>query len=804
MRLSPLLLALAGSAMAVIQSHAAEQAMVEAVEIEGCKAISKERVLFMLTTRVGKPLNFEAVQDDVKAIMRMGPFTNATSELVAKDESGKAVTVVYHVTELPYVGKVHFEGVTYFQKSGLDKIVQTKLGSYLNPQTLSSDTRAIEQHFQDKGYRETKVAVETPIEHGIASVIFTIDLGHEVTIGKVIYKNLPAKILPKLLDQALINMPEKPYQPEFLGHSSNDPSAPGDEGTVARALQDYGYLDAVVKPAVQDWYDYVRPEEPRRRDGPRFVPDGEYYDRIIVTFPIEPGELWYLGSVSFVDNTVASEEELRKAFSLPDGSVYKRVDIEKAVDRSRRLISNQGYARARVDVDRRPDPDKHVMHLTLHVSEGDLYTLERIDVQGNYQTKDPVVRRAVQLRPGDLWNDDKVDESKRQIQRTGLFKNEPGRPMRLSPRFNDDAPGKVDLMVDLDEDSTGALRFQLGYSSAFGAFGEAGYTERNFDMLAALTGQGWRGAGHILDLSAYVSESRTSFGISWTDPHVMDGPYSFTSAFRRTDSSIRSWDEVRLTSSAGVGRSFLNNDLTVNAIYTYADLSVDDVETDAPDDAITGEGDYWLNTIGFNQSYDQLDNPRLPTRGYRITLYEGITGRPMSASTDYMEYSAKADVFFPLHTADAGGVTYVHLSQRWKQLDAIGNTERVPFYERYYGGGAAPHHRGFDQNKLGPREVNSNGVEAYIGGTMDSLATAELSLPLQGTNEGLRLVLFSDYGNVWAENESIDIGDMRTAVGFGIRFPIQLPVSLDFAWLIDSKHDEADSQIHFSLGLFNF
>jgi len=73
-----------------------------------------------------------------------------------------------------------------------------------------------------------------------------------------------------------------------------------------------------------------------------------------------------------------------------------------------------------------------------------------------------------------------------------------------------------------------------------------------------------------------------------------------------------------------------------------------------------------------------------------------------------------------------------------------------------------------------------------------------------GTNDGIRLVAFTDYGNVWGQDEIPKLSDMRTAVGFGIRFPIQLPVTLDFAWLLDRRPGDDANQIHFGLGITRF
>ncbi|MBA3684072.1 MAG: outer membrane protein assembly factor BamA [Planctomycetes bacterium] len=803
MRIVPLLAGLASAVVCVSLQAAEERPIVSEIRVEitpaavgGAPRVSEDRVRFLLTTRVGDALDLLALADDVRALEALGPFTRIEAAQIADPGDRRRVVVVFKLVELQYIGAVRFAGLNYFQRSGLEDKIRSKPGDYLNPLVLENDRMALERYFhEEKGNLDARVTVETPTVEGIATVIFNIERGREIDVGTVRYEGLPAAVLPRTVTAALINQPNRPYQPEMVEL---------DEQAVARTLQDLGWLDAAVGTSSRDRFDYVRPHEDRRRHGPALAPDGAFDDRVVLTFPITAGDLWYLGSVSFVGNTVASEAELRAAFALPDGAIYRRKDIEGAVEKAQRVIRNLGYARANLRIDRRPDTTEHKVHLTLHAFEGDLYTLDRVDIHGNYRTKDAVARRALRVHPGARWNEDDVDRSKRTLVNTGLFKSQPPAAPRLSPRFDDDRPGHVDLVVDLEEDSTGQFRFQVGYSSAFGVFGELGYQERNFDLFKALTFSGWRGAGHVLDLNASASEERTSTGISWTNPHLLDGPYSLSVSFNRSDSSRLDWDELRTSPSVSIGRSFLDGDLKLNLGYTYTDLQIDEVDDDATDDALVGEGDYYLNTLSLRQSYDRLDHPRLPTAGFRLSTSEAVTGGPLSSSADYYEWSAKGDAFIPLYTMALGGSIVLHLSERWQEMGAFGDTDDVPFYDRYYGGGPSPRHRGFESGRLSPYAINANALRARTGGTTDSLASAELVIPLQGENDKIRLVLFSDVGNVWGEDESVSLNDLRTAVGFGIRFPVQLPVALDFAWLLDAEEEEADNQIHFALGFFSY
>jgi outer membrane protein insertion porin family len=786
-------LAVLGSS-AVVRAAAEDRPVVAEVVIQGCRTVHPDRVRFLLGTRAGDPIDYDILADDVRAIERLGPFTGTAVTQRLDPATGK-VTVVFTVVELPFVGAVRFANLNYFQRSGLEDKIGTKAGQYLNPLVLENDRKALDRYFQDKGYAGAAFTVATPQADGIATVVFTAQLGHQVEVGRVLLPGLPPRVLERTIHGALINAPSAIYQPEMLAL---------DTTTVRLTLQDLGWLDAQVAPVQVYAYDFVRPEEDRRHHGPQFAPDGRQDDRMVLQYDITAGEPWQLGSVSFVGNTVATSEELRSAFGLPAGTRFKRVDIERAIGRAERIVQNQGYARCSIRQDRSPDPATHTVNLTLHVVEGDLYTLDRADVNGNFRTKDAVVRRALRLHPGQLWNEDDLDRSKVLINRTGLFKNTPQQSTRLAPHFDEDRPGRVDLVTDVNEDSTGQFRVQVGYSSSSGIFGELGYQEHNFDLLKAATLQGWRGGGQTLDVNVSASQERTSTGVSWANPSLFDGPYSLSVAFNRSDSTRLEWDEKRMASSIGIGRSFLDNDLKLNLSYTYTDLNISDVGDHAPDDALVGAGDYFLNTLMLRQIFDRLDSPRLPTRGYRLQLSEAFTGVPLTASSDHFEWTAKGDLYIPLHTMDLGGVINLHLNERWQQLYPINGDNRVPFYERYYGGGPSPRHRGFDSGDLSPASVNTNGFNAKTGGIIDTLASAELSIPLQGENDKLRLVLFTDYGDVLGEGDTIDPLDWRTAVGFGIRFPVQLPIALDFAWLIDPRTGERENQIHFALGFASF
>ena len=256
-----------------------------------------------------------------------------------------------------------------------------------------------------------------------------------------------------------------------------------DRGTVAQYLASQGYLDAQVTDVREEYFDAVESWEERYRHGPQIVPEGNTNNRVVITYFVKPGKRYYLRSVRFVhDPEIASEQELREAFGYADGEPYLDRDIQAGVEQARRVVANQGYARARIAQDVIIEPDSDQVDLTLRLTEGSIYRIGRVDPDGNTVTRDNVIRRAMRLKPGDLFNQDAVDRSRLQILRTGIFLSAPPRPVSIDTLFDPDRPDEVDLRARVAEDDTGTFNFSIGFSSNSGLW--AAFPMKNATLIS--------------------------------------------------------------------------------------------------------------------------------------------------------------------------------------------------------------------------------------------------------------------------------------------------------------------------------
>ena len=65
------------------------------------------------------------VADDVRALHKMGAFTGIKSQIETFDDG--RLKVVFMVSELPYIGEVIYEGIGWWTRSDLEKVVSVSV-----------------------------------------------------------------------------------------------------------------------------------------------------------------------------------------------------------------------------------------------------------------------------------------------------------------------------------------------------------------------------------------------------------------------------------------------------------------------------------------------------------------------------------------------------------------------------------------------------------------------------------------------------------------------------------------------------
>jgi outer membrane protein insertion porin family len=114
---------------------------------------------------------------------------------------------------------------------------------------------------------------------------------------------------------------------------------------------------------------------------------------------------------------------------------------------------------------------------------------------------------------------------------------------------------------------------------------------------------------------------------------------------------------------------------------------------------------------------------------------------------------------------------------------------------------------GFDCNSrfdTDPGDFDDLDLTDVIGGNKMLLLNLELEFPIS-TDLGLKGFVFLDMGNAFAENESINPGDLRYGTGAGVHwFSPFGPITLVLGIPLDRLEDEDASVFEFNMGGSNF
>lgn len=196
--------------------------------------------------------------------------------------------------------------------------------------------------------------------------------------------------------------------------------------------------------------------------------------------------------------------------------------------------------------------------------------------------------------------------------------------------------------------------------------------------------------------------------------------------------------------------------------------------------------------LDFNWTHDTRDNPIFSNKG-AVTRFNAEVVVPGSDET-YYKLNVRNRTYFQLSDkllmSVRGDVSYG---------DGYGDTKDIPFFRHYYAGGLTTV-RGFKSNTLGPKWKNGD----VKGGDLRVTGGAELILPwsLGQDTETVRLGLFTDFGNVYADLDDFDAGEFRYSAGVYVlwRSPMG-PLNLSYATPLNEKKGDEIERFQFTIGV---
>jgi len=763
-------------AILLFLSSSASAARIQEIVVEqrGMGRSDKAYVLAHVRAEAGREFNGALAAQDVRRLLETGQFSAA--DVRVEELGGGELRVIYAVQpKLRLLGRPRIKGVEAFRQSKVRKWLAMDDGDLVDDQAAGVAVRAVIQEYRKKQYATATGSWAFEVvdkSRGLVRLTFTFVEGPRSYVNAIRVEGNGEVSHADLREALKRPSPLNPWR-WFVRKKYDRYELNEIEANVRRLYMNQGFMDVDVAVTVDEDAD-------------------EPGETAVVT--VREGERYHFGSVRLEGVTLFPEARLQALLVVREGAVVSLDAIEATADRLDLFYGDRGYLNAGARPVLLPDRERLTVDVTFRVREGELVKIRNIVIRGNTRTRDKVIRRELLVYPGETYNQSQVQRSERRLSNLGFFET-----VRVLPEPTADKAQR-DLVFNVAEKRTGQFMVGAGFSSVDNLIGFMELSQGNFDLL------GWpyfTGGGQKLRLRAQVGSTQTDYELSFTEPWFMNRRLSLGfDVYRRerdyseydletTGVAIRLGKALPFASRINLQYELESTKVTdVSDTNTYYYLDSYDFETDTGIPyTFASEEDGVKSALSLSLTQDTRDNPFVPTRGSRLTLRYTVAGGPLGFDYDFYNTGLQTTTFIPLWFGHV-----LNLRTRFEFIEPFGDTDEVPLAERLFLGGGRTL-RGFRYRDVGPKVIRPvEGSDVYYdrpyGGSSLFMANIEYTIPII---KGIRVGFFYDTGNVWSERFKVDLDDLASSTGLGLRLDVPgFPIHIDRAWALKMDDDFTD------------
>jgi outer membrane protein insertion porin family len=794
------------------------------IQIEGLKLIEKGLVYSTLSSQQGLPLSPQAVFEDIKSLYKLGYFNDIKVEVETLNDN--QLVLIFKFVEKPRIALIEIVGSELLSESSLREKLKVFPNNMVNHNRIKADVDSIMEEYRKKGYMQTVVTYEiNAINESSVSLTYAISESPKVfltTINITGTKAYPPLDIERRLSSAEIDC--------FAW--AND-SGVFQESKVNQDLQ------IITQHYLENGYIKVKIDKPkvvliRNRD----------YARVIVDINITEGDQYFTGNVDILsqdgNELLFDKAKLLAELNLQPGKVFNPFKQNDDRYKINDIYLEQGYAFSRIRVTNDIDETSKIVHVTFHIERGEKAYIGRVEIQGNYETIDRVIRRELEIHDNELYNGVKLRGSQQNITRLGYF--EAGSGVRFQKSEGEES-STLDYNIILKEGQTGTFNASITYSGDSGLGLNLSISKKNF-----------LGTGRTISLSI---EGEDDGDRAYTFSLV--SPYWFDTQFTNTIKIYSTYDDETYYDTRSDGFSYglsypIWKDWSASTTYSWLDETYDDI-TDTGEILLENKESNTYRTVSLGIKYSTVDHPLFPANGSETSLYlDQIGGDLLGGETEYRVRSLNYRYFKTLN--ESGSVIF-GIKFNWSYLDKTNPDKEIPYGKRYTIGGIttvrgfdwyeikgpasdAELSDGFDIEELYPYQAeymtehglsdqaacNADPVcaslpseksevrdyfEKHSGGIEKRVLNLQLYFPLTREGTNIKGLVFFDAGNVWAEDRMYEITGLkrddwyyRKSIGTGVNIVTPMGVlRFEYGYKLDRKEGESAGRFDFHIsGLF--
>ncbi len=438
---------------------------------------------------------------------------------------GDVADIEINIQEVSELNEARIEGVKKRKAEELIKDNGLTKGAKVTENLITTTRNFITNKYKKEGFLNTKVAINTiiikdSVPSNKVNLLVRVDKGDRVKVDNIVITG-NEKLSDAKVRGAMKNTKRKKPLRFWKRSKYIQADYLEDKDNILSKYKEKGYRDA------------------RITSDSLIVEDD---NSVSLNLTLEEGNRHYFGDITFLGNSVYTDQQLARQLVIRKGDVYNGVLLEKQIADNTKpdandltnLYQNNGYLFSSIDaVETRVYND--TIDFEVRIREGKLTYFDHITVTGNDKTNDHVVYRILRTKPGQRYSKDLVVRTVREIGQLGFFD-----PEQLEPQFQNANPqaGTIDINYPVVEKGSSQIELQGGFGGG-GFVGTLGLAFNNFSIRNIFNGESYSplpmGDGQTLRVRAQASRSFQTYSLSFVEPWLGGKrPYQLSTSFSHT------------------------------------------------------------------------------------------------------------------------------------------------------------------------------------------------------------------------------------------------------------------------------
>ena len=746
-------------ALTLVSVARAETFRVDDIRVEGVQKVSAGTIFNYLPIKVGDTVDAQIIRNAVRVLFKTGFFRD-----IQIRREGQVMVVV--VQERPAIASIEYTGNKELKDEDIEDLLSRNgfsTGKVFNQPLLDRVTQSIEDEYFSRGRYSARVETTiTPMPDNRAGITLDIDEGRRAQIREIKIIGNQQYSDAQLRNQMSLDTSK---WHSVITHDGRYSKAEltADVERINSFYLDRGYLEfKVVETDVSI--------SANKQD-------------LFVSIVVAEGSQYTVGKVGVEVVGDIARDDVAQLIMLEQGGVYSRQDLVASQTAIEEMLADRGYAFANVNGVPEQRRDTAIVNFTFIVDPGPTVYIRRINIIGNEYTRDEVIRRELRQLEGAVYSLSKIRRSRERLAKLGFFRDVSLQTPRVSGVID-----QVDMLVEVEERSTGNFNFGVGYSGS-----------EKLLLQAEIARENLFGTGRELRFKVDHSALTKVYDVAYRNPYYTTHGVSREVFVAQRDvdaTEVDSADYHEDTTSGGVRYRIPLTEYDSMAL----SAAVEDITlastVDTPiefSDFIDNHSQSTTLLLSGSLVRDTRDNRLFPSKGFwnRATAEISFPGSDL----EFYTVSARSVWYRPI-----GKNLTFGLNGQLGYGAGYGELDTLPFYKNFYAGGARSL-RGYKARSLGPQSVGTG--KQSLGGSKRVVFGGELKFPVPGLEDSRdkRLVLFLDGGQVYSKKESIDVSDFRFSTGLAFEWMSAIgPIAFSYAIPFNDSFEDNVEHFQFTLG----